>query len=93
MKKSGSLKTILLIISLSLSGCGTNLTPPPAINQCQFNGTPLAFFCENTDTHAREKIELTDPRMKAAQCVSADDYRAMTDYVDYLITEARRRCR
>lgn len=92
MKMCGSLKTILFLSCLSLS-CNSNLASPPPINQCQFNGTPLAFFCENTDTHVKEKIELTDPRMKAAQCVSADDFKTMQTYVEYLMREAERRCR
>lgn len=89
----GRAKTALLIISLSLElGCGT-LAPAPVVDLCQFNGTPRAFFCENTETKAKEKISVSDPRMKAAQCLSADHYKLMSDYVDYLISEAEKRCR
>lgn len=88
----GRAKTALLIISLSLSGC-LAIAPPPAVDLCQFNGNPRAFFCENTDTHKQEKRPIADPRMKASQCLSADDYRAMSDYVDYLTNEAEQRCR
>lgn len=81
----------LLIISLSLSACGT-IAPPPAVDLCQYNGTPRAFFCENTESKTRERVESLDPRMKAAQCLSADDYKAMSAYLDYVIGEAEKRC-
>lgn len=77
---------------ISLSGCLT-VEPPPPVDLCQFNGTPRAFFCENTTSGAKEKRVLEDPRMKASQCLSADDYKAMSDYIDYLTNEAQARCR
>lgn len=92
MKIFGIAKMRLCAALLSLSACGT-IAPPPAVDLCQYNGTPRAFFCENTETKAREKIEVGDLRMKAAQCLKADDYKLMSDYIDYLINEAEKRCR
>lgn len=91
--KYGLLKISLLITFLSLSSCFGGVEDPPEVNQCQFNGSPRAFYCENTVTHKREKRDLLDPRMKAAQAVSADDYRALMLYQDYLIEQAGKRCK
>lgn len=90
--RSGILKGLLFLTILGLEGC-KDLADPPAVDQCQFNGTPLSFFCINTVSKAKEKRPLTDPRMKAAQCLSADDYRAMMAYEDYLIQQAEVRCK
>lgn len=94
--KFGKVSRMWLIISLSLNlvGCKIGgLADPPAVNLCQFNGTPRAFYCVNTVTKVHEKRALDDPRMKAAQALSVDDYRAMAAYIDYLIQQAEIRCR
>lgn len=82
----------MFLTILSLEGC-FSLADPPEVDQCQFNGTPRAFYCVNTVTKKHEKRDLLDPRMKAAQAVSADDYKALMNYQDYLIGEAQRRCK
>jgi len=91
MKRFGILKIALLILVPGLNGCAT-LAPPPAVDQCQYNGSPRAFYCENTETKKREKISADSSKMKGAQCVSADDYRKGMEYLDYVIEEAQRRC-
>lgn len=91
MTKSGIAKIALLITSLSLSACKT-LEDAPEVWQCQYNGSPRAFYCQNTKTKERLKVPANDPSMKAAQCLSADDYSVMEDYVQYLMQEAQRRC-
>lgn len=94
MQTSGILKTVLFLTILGLSGCKIGgLADPPAVDRCQFNGTPRAFYCVNTVTKVHEKRSIDDPRMKAAQALSADDYRAMQAYTDYLIQQAEIRCK
>lgn len=94
MKLCGNLKRILLTIGLvlSITGCRT-IEDAPQVWQCQFNGSPRAFFCVNTHTKERRKLSAESPTMKAAQCLSAQDYKTMQSYVDYLIREAGKRCR
>jgi hypothetical protein len=84
-------KIALLITVLSLSACKT-LEDAPAVWQCQYNGSPRKFFCKNTHTGERRTVPADSSSMKAAQCLSADDFRSMQNYVDYLIDEAQRRC-
>lgn len=88
MKKFGILKIVLCAIALSLSGCKI-LEDAPEVWKCQYNGSPRAFFCVNTKTNERRKVPAESGSMKAAQCLSADDYAAMERYVEYLINEAQ----
>lgn len=90
--KFGSLKRTSLITLLALSGC-KHVADAPAVFQCQWNGSPRMFYCVNTETKERKLLEPLDPSMRAAQCLSPEDYRTMSAYVDYLIQEAERRCR
>ncbi len=84
-------KIALLILSLGLNGC-RHIAKAPEVDLCQYNGTPRAFYCVNTETRAKEKRAASDPRMKAAQCLSADDSKTTDAYIDYLIGVARKRC-
>lgn len=88
---SGNLKKILLITLLSLSARKTIKQAPP-VWQCQVNGSPRFFYCVHSRTKQRLKLPIDAPEMKAAQCVSADDYKALMRWVDYLIDQATRRC-
>lgn len=92
MQKFGTRKSVLLITCLSLSGCAS-LPPFPEIYQCAWNGTPRAFYCVNTQTKARIKIEAQDPSMKAAQCVSADDFKKVQAWVSQVEQVANEKCR
>lgn len=84
----------LLLTLLVLSGCKTfqTIEDPPEVFLCQFNGTPRAFYCENTVTKKKTKYSVDTPVMKAAQCLSADDYRSISQYIDYLTTQAEEHC-
>lgn len=89
-------RTKLFLISLgsfALTACGMGVPEPPEIWQCQWNGSPRAFYCVNTKTKERMKLEANDPRMKAAQCVSAEDYKRSEAYVKSLIELAKTRCK
>lgn len=89
--KSGIPKIALLAIALNLSGCRT-IEDAPEYWQCQFNGNPRAFYCKNSRSGQRLLVDVNDTSMKGAQCVSADDYRALENYKAYLIDQAQRRC-
>lgn len=93
MKRFLILKTTLLITVLGLSAGCKRIEDAPPVWQCQYNGSPRAFYCVNTHTKQRMKIPAEHPQMKAAQCLSAQDFKTMQRYVDYLIDESKRRCR
>jgi hypothetical protein len=84
------LKTALWTICLS--GCAA-LPPAPEVWLCQFNGKPRAFYCTNTKTKARLKLSADDAQMRAAQCLSADDFKAVTSYVQTVKEIAEQRCK
>jgi hypothetical protein len=87
-------KIALLTIALSLSACRfAGVEDSPDVWQCQFNGNPRAFYCKHTGNGKRVKVPLESPDMVGAQCLMADEFKAMQSYVDYLIGEARRRCK
>lgn len=88
------MRRILLCLSaLSLSSCGLNVPPPPETWLCQVNDTPRAFYCKNTKTKERKLIAIDDPSMKAAQCLSADDFKKSEAYVMDLIDLAKKQCK
>lgn len=75
-----ALAIIWTAILFLLSGCSI-LPTFPEIWQCQFNGDPRAFYCVNTKTGEQKKFDLMDPVFKAAQCVSADDYKKVQQWI------------
>ena len=79
-KKYLSLSAILLITLISCSTLPTS----PEIWQCQFNGDPRAFTCYNNKTFEERTFPGGHPDMKAAQCLSADDYLKFQDYISAL---------
>ena len=81
-----------LLLSSVLAGCGDRIPNPPEVSQCQWNGKPRAFYCENTVTHEREKIAADDPRMKGAQAMSARDYKKSESWVQTVKEIALSRC-
>jgi hypothetical protein len=96
--KFGSRKTTFLVILLSyfclgVASCPRNVPPPPEHWQCQFNGNPRAFYCENSVSHERLKVPVSAPSMKAAQCLAAPDYQSMENWVAQLKEMARARCK
>lgn len=90
--RSSITKILLLLTSLAISACAPGVPQPPAVWQCQFNGTPRAFFCVNIQTKERMKLAADEPSMKGAQCMSAQDYKKSEAYVKALIELAKTRC-
>lgn len=82
--------TAWLIILISL-GCA-QLPPFPEVYQCQFNGNPRAFYCIDTKTKKQIKVQANDPVMKAAQCLSSDDYLEAQQWVKTVKQIAEQRC-
>lgn len=94
MTQFGTLKTVLLAISLSTVLVSCDVVPEfPEVWQCQYNGSPRGFYCINTRTRSKRYIEASDERMKAAQCLSADDYKAAEAWVATVKEIAERRCK
>lgn len=87
------IKTSLLAISLSLAACGTVVPEPPAVWQCAYSIRFDKFRCVNTKTSQALNLRRDDPRMEAAQCLSADDYKAMAAWVGTVKSIAEQRCR
>ena len=86
-------KTILLAISLSLTACGTLVPEPPEVWQCGHSVRFNKFRCVNTVTHEAINVRRDDARMEAAQCLSADDYKKMENWIATVKEIAERRCR
>lgn len=82
----------IIFICLFLFGCGTKIPDFPAVWQCQYNGEPRAFYCINVKTKEKIKLSASSARMKAAQCLSADDYRASEQWVEQVKLLAEKRC-
>lgn len=96
--KFGSPRTTLLKICLSaylsmgVASCPRNIPPAPEVWQCQFNGTPRAFYCVNNKTFQQLKIPLTAPSMKGAQCLGPAYFKRMEKWVSDLTIQAQQRC-
>lgn len=84
---------VLLLISLSLVGCGTQIPKFPGVFQCAYSDTQNAFFCVHSDTQERLKIPAQDVRMRGAQCMSLSDYRKSESWVNEVKRLAETRCR
>lgn len=99
MKRFGSRKTNILAISLSayfclgVASCPKNVPEPPEHWECQFNGNPRAFYCENSVTFEQIKVPLESKAMKGAQCLPPNDVKIMSAYWDDLIRLAKQRCK
>jgi hypothetical protein len=61
----------------------------PAVWQCQYNGTPRAFYCVNSKTKEKKKIEADSLEMKASQCLSASDYKKSEAWIKAIIDLAK----
>lgn len=81
----------LSIILISL-GCA-QLPPFPEVYQCQYNGTPRAFYCVDTTTKKQIKVQANDPVMKAAQCLSSDDYKEAQSWIKEIKSLAEQHCK
>lgn len=86
------LKISLALLTISLLSCGSLVPDFPEIWQCQVNGSPRAFYCVNTKTKEQKKIAIDSSEMKAAQCMSAEDYKKSEEWVQTVINIANERC-
>lgn len=86
------LRASLILLTISLASCGTAIPDFPEVWQCQYNGNPRAFYCVNTKTKEQKKILANDAVMKAAQCISADDYKKSQDWIATVEQIAQQRC-
>lgn len=86
------LKIALFLISLSLEACAS-LPPFPEIWQCAYSVKFDKFRCVNTSTKAAINLKRNDPRMEAAQCLSADDYKKSEEWLTSVLEIANKRCR
>lgn len=86
-------KTLLVALSLSLVGCGTQVPDFPGVVQCAYSVKFNKFRCVNTKTKEAFNVSRDDSRMEAAQCLSADDYKASEHWVSVVKSIAEKRCK
>jgi hypothetical protein len=84
---------VWLSLSSSIAACGVQLPAFPDVWQCAWAGTPRAFFCVNTKTGERRKIDASDAVMNGAQCLSSADYVRSEEWIDSIKEIARARCK
>lgn len=77
-------KTLLLIICLSLSACGS-IPKPPDIELSAFSWRAKKFRGCKTESEACRDIPLSDPTMQGAQCLSPPDFKSYMSWIDELI--------
>lgn len=81
----------ILLLTTSLISCAS-LPPFPPVNQCAYSVKFNKFRCCNTDTKKCFNLKRDDQRMEAAQCLSADDYKASEAWLQDVINIANQRC-
>lgn len=86
------LKILLLGISLNLAGCAV-IPPFPEVEQCAYSIKFNKWRCCNTETKACRNVTRNDSSMEAAQALSADDYKKVSDWVDTVKQIAEERCK
>lgn len=88
-------KLTLLITSLSLAACGSQL--PKAPHHVQYgvhaNVSPPGFYGVDNQTKERVFRAFDDRNMKGAQCLTAQDYKEWADWVRAVKQIAERRCK
>ena len=87
-KKLTKLKKTLLAICLSNVGCALHpIAPPPPITLYGVHGDfgPAGFYGVRWDTRELDFKKFTDPNMKGAQCMSADDAKKYFDWVSSVV--------
>jgi hypothetical protein len=87
------LKTILLIVSLSLVSCGEQIPDFPEVWQCGYSIKFNKFRCRNTKTKESINLRLDDPKMEGAQCLALEDYKQSESWVATIKELARKRCK
>lgn len=82
---------VAVMIFTVLSGC-EQLPPAPEVYQCAYSVKFNKFRCVSTATGKGFNVSRDDVRMEGAQCLSREDYRKISAWVDSVIEIARRRC-
>ncbi len=80
-----------LLLTTSLISCAS-LPPFPPVDQCAYSVKFSKFRCCNTDTKKCFNLKRDDSKMEAAQCLSADDYKASEAWVQNVLNIANTRC-
>lgn len=84
----------VLLIGLCLGMIGCDSLPPfPETWQCAYSSKYNKFRCVNTKTKEKKNLRAEDPSMEGAQCVSIADYLKSEDWIDQVITIAKRKCK
>ena len=86
------IKLKMTLLAITLSACGRIPDPPP-VWQCAHSVKFNKFRCVNIATKEAVNVSRSDPRMEAAQCLSADDYKASERWVSELKKLAETRCK
>lgn len=86
-------KKAFLIICLNIS-CAS-LPPAPEVVQYGIynNVQPSGLYGVNTKTGAKSYRQFEDPRIKGAQCLVRQDFKAMQDWISELKKIAEKRCK
>lgn len=81
-----------ILLTIFLSACAS-LPPTPEVKQCGYSIKFNEFDCVDTKTKATTLLSRSDKRMEAAQCLSADDFKAMEAWVTAVEEIAEQRCK
>ncbi len=79
------------LLTILLSGCAS-LPPFPEVLQCGYSGKFGKFRCCNTNTKQCSDVHLDDPVMEGAQCLSPDDYKKASAWVESVKQIANEHC-
>lgn len=86
-------KLVLLTIAISIQACA-GLPEVPEIVQygVHANIKPPGFYGVNNKSKVRSYRKFNDPIMKAAQCLSSQDYKKMQEWVKQVEQIAKEKC-
>lgn len=87
-------KSVLFAIAISLSGCAQLPKVPRHVQYgTHADVNPPGFYGVDNESSERVYRTFQDPHMKAAQCLSVDDYRSFQAWVSQVKEIAEQRCR
>ncbi len=87
------IKLSLILLSLSLSACGSVVPEFPQILQCAYSIKFNKFRCVNSKTGEAFNLPRDFAAMEGAQCMTLDDYRKSEAWVASVKAIAERRCK
>ena len=91
------LKRALLVMSLSVMSCVACESLPKVPRHVQYGiypqVNPPGFYGVDNESRARVYRSFDDARMRGGQCVTAEDYRKWTRWIDRVKQMAESRCR